>query len=277
MNLVADAGSTKTQWLSSNNTLAETMGFNPLFHDTSTILSALKNNQDLVRISNEIRQVFFYGAACSNDERKKIVHNALFSFFTKAAIYVGHDLEGAAYATYMGEPTIACIIGTGSNSCLYDGKEIYEEVPSLGYILGDEGSGGQLGKFLITDFLYKKTPPYTTALLTEKYGLTKEIVFENIYKKPNANVYIASFAKVFTESEDKAYINSLVHKSITDFVENHVKCYTNYSIYPVSFVGSIAFHFADIIETVLHENRCKKGIIIKNPVERLLEIHTKSN
>jgi len=273
MLLVADAGSTKTQWRCDNTTLMETIGFNPLFHSADFIRNEIQKSEGLTSISTNITQLFFYGAACSSDDRKAVIKNALTPFFPNAQINVGHDLEAAAYATYSGTSTIACIIGTGSNSCLYDGKKLTEVVPSLGYILGDEGSGSYFGKQLLIDFLYHKSPTATQVLLEQKYGLTKEIIFDHVYKKPNANVYLASFAKVLSETTDTAYAQQLVKKGFVDFVEKHVSCYADFEQYEVSFVGSLAFHFQPIIAEVLKEKGAMAGVFLKSPIEPLFDWH----
>jgi glucosamine kinase len=156
---------------------------------------------------------------------------------------------------------------------LYDGKKTTEIVPSLGYILGDEGSGSYFGKQLLIDFLYHKSPAATHDLLVNKYGLTKEIVFDNVYKKPNANVYLASFAKLLSETPDSDYVHQLVKKGFTHFVAQHVCCFPYYEQYEVSFVGSLAFYFQHIIAEVLSENKAKQGVFLKSPIEPLFEWH----
>jgi hypothetical protein len=275
MLLVADSGSTKTQWMGDNNLRFETIGFNPFFHSSESILSELEKQPSFKEQSAQFTKVIFYGAGCSSDERKQVIHNALSAFFSNATIEVGHDMDASAYSTYMGSPTISCIIGTGSNSCLFDGTSCTEVVPSLGYILGDEGSGGFFGKKLLIAYLYNQLPEATHQILRDKYELTKEKIFDAVYKKPHANVYMASFAKVLSESPDRQYINALVKAGMTDFVKQHVCCYPNYQQYPVSFVGSISFYFADIIKEVLNEFGCEVGVIIKDPIERLYEWHKK--
>ncbi|HEY0261883.1 MAG TPA: hypothetical protein VGB95_02575, partial [Chitinophagales bacterium] len=245
MLLVADSGSTKAHWIAENNNRYETIGLNPLFHSSEFMLEELHKNTELKSAKNEVSQIFYYGTSCSSDERKAIVYKALKDFFQNAQIHVGHDMEASAFATYVGRPTISCILGTGSNSCLFDGNEYSEVVPSLGYILGDEGSGSAFGKQILIDFLYHKSPKATAQLLSEKYELTKEKIFEAVYKKPNANVFLASFAKVLDESSDKEYMNELKKQGIRLFFQAHVLCYPNYQNYPVSFVGSIAFYLED--------------------------------
>ncbi len=277
MLLVADSGSTKTNWISVNKDRFETIGFNPFFHSTESILAELKNNEALSAIAGTFTNVVFYGSGCSSADRNQVVADALKAFFTDAEIFVGHDMEASAFATYVGRPTISCIIGTGSNSCLFDGKAYSEVVPALGYVLGDEGSGSYFGKKLLTSFLYHQLPKATEKLLVEKYKVTKENIFHAVYKEPHANVYLASFARVLSESPDTEYIQQLVYEGINEFFKQHVCCYPNYQSYPVSFVGSIAHHFSDTVRQVAQSHGCEIGVIIQQPIERLLEWHLQSS
>jgi glucosamine kinase len=274
MILIAESGSTKTNWITTDNEVYETVGFNPLFHTSDSIYDELIRHEGLQKAKGNFTKVFFYGASCSSMERNEIVHRALSKYFTNAqVIEVDHDLKAAAVATYDGRKGIACILGTGSNSCLYDGKEIYEEVPSLGYVLGDEGSGAYFGKKIIAAYLYHELPKATERILAEKYKLEKEEVLKQVYKEPNANVYLARFARVMNETTDIEYMDKLAEEGFTDFFNHHVCCYKSYKLYPVHFVGSIAFHFKHVLEQVARKKGCELGIVERNPVHRLLAWH----
>lgn len=276
MILIAESGSTKTNWLAEDRQLFETIGFNPMFHTTDFVYKELQKNEDLKAARHHFTKIFFYGASCSSDERNAIIGNALKKFFDKAeVIAVDHDLKAAAVATYTGVTGIACILGTGSNSCLYDGSEITEVVPALGYVLGDEGGGAWFGKQLLTLFLYHLVPPATDALLRGKYQLSKEKIFEMVYRQPNANRTMATYTRVLTESPDKEFISELVKKGFREFFKYHVQCYENYRQYPVHFVGSIAFIFKQELEEIAAEFGSALGIVERNPVYRLLEWHVK--
>jgi N-acetylglucosamine kinase-like BadF-type ATPase len=278
MILIAESGSTKTNWVTEKNELYETIGFNPLFDTTETIYNELSKHEGLLAARENFTKVFFYGASCSSQERNTIVYNALKKYFTNAeVIHIDHDLKAAAIATYDGRPGIACILGTGSNSCLYDGTDIHEVVPSLGYVLGDEGSGAYFGKKLVAAYLYHELPEATNYIMKEVYKLEKEEVLKHVYNKPNANVYLARFAKVMNETTDKAYMDKLAEEGFTDFFNHHVKCYKNYQQYPVHFVGSIAFHFKHVLQEVANKMGCELGIVDRNPVYRLVAWHLKSN
>jgi glucosamine kinase len=276
MIIVAESGSTKTNWLTENKELFETIGFNPLFFSSEDIYRELMKQKDLLKMRDQVTQVLFYGASCSSDDRKKIVYDSLKKYFPKAeSIQVDHDMNAAAFATYDGRPGIACILGTGSNSCLFDGKKVYEEVPALGYMLGDEGSGAYFGKKLLALYLYHELPEATTEMLKEQYGLEKEKIFDAVYKKPHVNVYLASFAQVMTDSPDKDFMRKFAQEGFNEFFFHHVCCYKNYQQYPVHFVGSIAYHFKDALKKIADKYGSELGIVDKNPVYRLLEWHLK--
>lgn len=276
MILVADSGSTKTNWLVPGGTCIATKGFNPFFHTAASVQQELQQTPDLMTLADQITEVYFYGAGCSSEARNQIIHDGLQPLFSKASIVIDHDLKAAALATYDGRPCVSCILGTGSNSCFFNGRQIDNSVPALGYILGDEGSGSYFGKQLLTAFLYHELPSATNRILEEEYSLTKEKVFWSVYNEPNANVYLAGFSKVLSESPDKEYIHNLVYEGFISFFRHHVICYMQDQQVPVHFVGSLAFHFKDILEAVATHFNCELGKVDKQPVFSLLEWHTRS-
>ena len=274
MILVADSGSTKTNWLVNGASLIETMGFNPFFHSSDAIHDELGRNSDLRTIKDQVTEVHFYGAGCSSPDRISIVHQSLSRFFTQARIFVDHDLMAAALATYDGRKCICCILGTGSNACVFDGAEIdYTIQRGMGYILGDEASGSYFGRRLLTAFLYKELPTATYDMMKEKYNLTKESILWSVYNEPHANVYMARFAKVLTSSPDTSYIETMVRDGFRDFFRHNVVCFPGYETMPVHFVGSIAFHFRSILEEVAAEHGCALGTVDRQPIFKLLEWH----
>jgi N-acetylglucosamine kinase-like BadF-type ATPase len=270
MLLVADSGSTKADWkfgLSASD-IAHTPGFNPFFHDENFMLAALEASA-LLDIRDKVSYLYFFGAGCSSEARNAIVETALRRFFRQAKVVVDHDIKAAAIATNGDEAGISCIIGTGSNSCFYDGKELYQMVPSLGYLLGDEASGGYLGKRILADFLYKKLPKVMEDHLRDEYKVNKETIFENCYRKPHANVYMATFARLCSEYRREAYVQNLLRKGFTEFLETHTDPYPKIELLPINFVGSIAYHFQDELTDVLHEKKRIKGRIIQKPIDAL--------
>jgi N-acetylglucosamine kinase-like BadF-type ATPase len=270
MILVADSGSTKADWkyVADNEQFVSTRGFNPFFHDHDFILTELKASP-LRDIVPEVTEVYFYGAGCSSPDRNAIVERALQAFFTEAKIVVGHDILGAAIATNFDAEGITCIIGTGSNSCHYDGKNWDQTVPALGYLLGDEASGSYLGRQLLADYLYKLLPPAVEKHLNEKYNLSKEIIFHQTYHEPNVNVYLASFARVLSEHLQEPYVQQVVKAGFRRFFEVHVMRYPKVHELPIHFVGSIAHHFEPLLDEVMAEKKLLKGKILKKPVHEL--------
>ena len=274
MLLVADSGSTKCDWILQDGKEKKefsTMGFNPFFHTHNDVFQELFNS-DLSEYSTQVTHVYFYGAGCYNEAMQSEIQKGIEKFFTKAVVSVGHDLTGAVYATCGNNSGITCILGTGSNSCFFDGKTIYEEIPALGYILGDEGSGSYFGKQLLTDFLYKKLPLQIANELI-RIGVTKDIIFENVYRKPHANVYLASFAKVLTKFKNEAYVLQVLSKGFNQFIDTHVMCFKNYKEVPVHFVGSVVYHNQDVLESILKEKGIKRGIVTRRPVDNLFVYH----
>jgi N-acetylglucosamine kinase-like BadF-type ATPase len=278
MNLIAESGSTKCDWVLVDNAgkyidSYKSIGFNPFFHNRDFIVSELRKDKSLMHISPRIERVFFYGAGCSNDGYQQVVELALRDIFIHADVKVDHDLVAAAYSTYTGEPCISCIIGTGSNSCYFDGKTICEEVPALAYILGDEGSGSYFGKKLLTAFLYKKLPPHIEESLVQEFQLNKDSIFEHVYEKPHANVYLASFTRFIGKFKHEPFISQMLEQGMDEFLLNHVCCYKNYKNVPVHFVGSVAFHFEEALRSAAEKRGISIGNIIKQPIQQLVNYH----
>jgi N-acetylglucosamine kinase-like BadF-type ATPase len=279
MVLVADSGSTKTDWLISKDSeveLKHTMGFNPFFHSTDLVYNELNKNENLTQLAPKVKKVFYYGAGCSSDERNNIIKKALDRFFVNAIeIVVEHDLLAAALATCNDQKGISCIIGTGSNSCYFDGKEVHEEVPALGYVLGDEGSGAFIGKRLVTDWLYNKMPIDLHQKLKEKFNLSKEEIFNRVYNLPNPNVYLAHFMVFAREHIKYPYLRDVVYNALATFANIHIWCYPVFREVPVHFVGSIAYYFQDILREVAKNHNFKVGNIERKPIHPLLKYHLK--
>lgn len=277
MFIVVESGSTKADWMVVDDGVKiayNTKGFNPYFHNKEDILLELNDHLELDLIKDKVEQLYFYGAGCSSPQLNQIIKKGLAAFFTKAEIHVNHDLAASAYACFGGKPEIACILGTGSNSCFYNGSSVVEEVPALSYILGDEGSGCHMGKQLLTDYLYKRVPDQIAQDL-EAQQITKEIIFENVYRKPDANVYIASFMKTLIHHKNLSYTQQLIKKSFQAFIDVHVKCFVNYKDVEVNFVGSVASLLQDELHEVCEKNDIKVGRIIRRPLEHLVNYHIK--
>lgn len=276
MKLIADSGSTKTDWILCHNSKrvhsVQTQGINP-FYQTSEEIREILQKELLPNLENYVPdELFFYGAGCSFPEKQELLRTA----FTKVwahnlQIELNSDLVAAARALFGNSEGIACIIGTGSNSCHWDGEKIVKNVPPLGYILGDEGSGAVLGKLLVADLLKNQLSPELSAKFYTKYDTTYEELMATVYKRPFPNRNLAKFTYFLHENiEDKA-IHSLVKSSFQAFASRNLAQYPKEL--PVSFVGSIAVAFEDILSEVLAENGYQKGEILKAPIEKLEQFH----
>jgi N-acetylglucosamine kinase-like BadF-type ATPase len=278
--LVADSGSTKTDWrLIENGAVAvacETKGFNPMFTDHDYIVREILSNTDLAPLKGAVDQIHYFGAGCSSQERKNIVVDALASVFGSCRINVDHDMMGCAIALCQGEPGIANIIGTGSNSCYFDGKSELISHHGLGHILGDEASGSYFGKRLVAYFLYGLMPSHLSDSFFNTYGTTKEIALQKVYREPLANVYLASHAGFLSAHRGEPFIEQLIRKGLVEFVETNVQSYPQHKSIPIHFTGSIAYHFRDVLMEVLSEKKLMCGSIIQKPIIGLCEYYLKS-
>lgn len=280
MILIAESGSTKCDWILLDMQGREidrwhTMGFNPYFHTSQQVYKTLSETNGLRIWADKIQQTWFYGAGCSSPELCDIIKFGLDKVFSHAENHVNHDLNAAAYALYRGKPEIACILGTGSNSCHFDGETVREEVPALAYILGDEASACHIGKQLVAAFLYKRLPPDLYKDFERTYKLTKQDTIDRVYNEPNANVYLASFGPFAGKHKDHPYIKELVAESIRTFIDIHVLCFAEAKEAEVSFVGSVAKAFEDIIKEELKAAGLTFGHVLAKPVNSLVDYHIK--
>lgn len=275
MLLVADSGASKTAWILSDNDgyprEFSTMGFTPMFHSEQDILIALGGNSGLSEWADRVSVVRYFGSGCSSEDRIAKVQNALQKFFPNAAVYVEHDLLGSVLATCGHASGISCILGTGSNACFYDGQTIHEEVPSLDYVLGDEGSGAYFGKKLITKFLYKQLPTDLHDAFYAQYHIDKETALNRVYRMPNAKTWLAGFSQFLREHLTHPYVANFIFEGIDEFVQTRILIFPNCRQVPVHFVGSIAFHFQTILQSVCEKHQLTIGKIIKEPIYELTD------
>ena len=276
MILVADSGSSKTDWLLAvprqEPLKFRTGGLNPYFLTEKEMVKILQDQgADLITHAADITEIYFFGAGCSSPDRHEILSNALSQLFPKAYISVDSDLLGCAYATCGNEKGLCCVLGTGSNISFFDGEDVHSGKHGLGYILGDEGSGNWFGKALITDFLYGNMPEDVHSLFNQTYTLTKDIVINNVYQKQAANAYLASFAKFLNEIRATDYGQALLKRGFEEFIETNIKSYPQYHRYKCHFVGSIAYVFADELTALCAANGVQTGKIIRQPIFDLLQ------
>jgi len=273
---IAESGSTKTAWFIINeygNIISEfnTQGFNPDFHDSSEIINALSNSEDIKQYNEEICKVYFFGASCSNAFNIGKVEVALRKIFPISVIFVDHDLLACAYALTNGSELITCILGTGSNSAYFDGEKLREEVPALGVFMGDEGSGGYFGKQLIRDYFYGRLPTDIHTQLELDYELKWSEVRQIIYGSNHANVYLASFMPFIYQFHTHDYVKNMIKKGIDAFIDIHVNCFKNYPSKQVGFVGSMAYLFQDQLKISLESHGYELAKVIKSPGRELVK------
>ena len=279
MILIADSGSTKTDWKiihkNGQQVLINTIGLNPVFHTEESVLMELRQQLVPHLAVEEVEAVNFYGSGCWDYKRKIVIIRALEQVFSHAVIAVEHDLLGAARATCGLQSGIACILGTGSNSCLYDGKIIIDNVKNLGYLIGDEGSGSFLGKMLLRAYFYRELPADLAKAFEDFQPGGKSLVLDKLYGKEAPNVYLASLTRFLKQHSNHFYVQKLIANGFEAFIDRHVRKYANHLTLPVHFIGSIAFYFQDILEIVLIERAMHKGKIIRKPIEALVDFHLK--
>jgi len=282
MIIVADSGSSKTDWLldipGQQHLEFKTTGLNPYFLTEKEVIKILNEQAaDMTAFAGEVNEIYFFGAGCSGADRHEIITNALSYFFPKAFISVDSDLLGCAYATCGHEKGLCCVLGTGSNISFFDGEEIYVGKHGLGYALGDEGSGNWFGKALVTDFLYGKMPADIAQQFDKNYNLTKEMVIENVYRKPGGNAYLASFMRFMHQIRDTDYAREKLHAGFQEFIDTNIKSYPHYNRYKCHFVGSVAYVFADTLTELCKSNNIHVGKIIRQPIYDLMEFILKRN
>ena len=281
MILIADSGSTKCSWAlcEENGTLVKeimTIGFNPYFIDKKNILIEL-DKSNLNEHNKEIKEVYFYGAGCSSKEKNNIIKNSLQSFFINSKIIIKHDIDAACYAMYNGKPNITCILGTGSNSCFFDGKNIIENAPSLGFLVGDEASGNYFGKKILNLYFNNMMPEDLKLKFESGFESDLSIIKENIYNNSRANVYLSKYFPFITENKNHPLIQDIILSTLNDFFNLHVCCYENFKNLELNFIGSVSYFLSEEINIIAKKYNCKVGGIVKNPINNLIDFHFNIN
>ena len=277
MILLADSGSTKTDWgLVENGKLVKslrTSGMNPFQMSEEAITEEIKYHLVPELPSTVLDEVHFYGAGCTK-EKQPIVERALRANLTiNGECEVASDMLGAARGICGHKPGIACILGTGSNSCSYDGKNLVKNVSPLGFILGDEGSGAVLGKLLVGDVLKNQMPETIIKRFFEKYDLTPAEIIDRVYRQPKPNTFLASFVPFLEENIDEPKIYNLVKESFRSFLRRNVMQYDGWQTLPIGFNGSIAKIYKKPLLEALEEEGMHLGRIIQAPMEAMVEYH----
>jgi N-acetylglucosamine kinase-like BadF-type ATPase len=277
---IVDGGSTKCDWVILENSgkisqKTESIGFNPNIINADLIPQEIEKNPHLFLIKNQLDYIYFYGSGCGTVENALFVETQLQKVFPYAKVTVKEDLTAAAYAAYNGKPAIVCILGTGSNSCYFDGESIRRDLPSLGFLIGDEGSGSALGKHLVRRFFMKKLPQDLHQEFVETYHLTIEDAIKNMYHNPRANAYLAEFNKFVVQRKQHPYFQNMVFDEMKNFFEYQVLPYEEAREAEINFIGSIAYYYEDILRAAAAELNLTVGHIVQKPIESLVEFHKK--
>lgn len=278
MILIADSGSTKTEWVLCKDGditgRVRTQGLNPTIQSTDDILNVLKTELVDAMDTTAPDHIYFYGAGCAYDNANNRMQRALETVFTGKKIEINSDLLAAARALCGHEEGIACILGTGSNSCLYNGKEIVDNTPSLGYILGDEGSGAHLGRQLVSDCIKKQLPKELREKFMQQYNLDVASILERVYHTPLPNRWLASLTPFIYENRKNAEIHSMLKNCFTQFFKRNTMVY-RHSWLPIHIIGGVGVNFAEEIKETAESLGLSIGNIVESPVEGLVKYHSR--
>ena len=275
--LIADSGATKCEWCVLENGKKKktiyTQGISPYFLSGPQIISLLEKEL-LPKLKNiTVQEIYFYGTGLGNPNNVKIVKAVFKKLFPKSKTEVQNDLLAAARALCGKSKGIACILGTGANSCFYNGKKIVKNSPGLGYILGDEGSGAYLGKKVVQYYLYNTYDEELKPRFEKRFMVTPMEILENVYKKPLANRYLASYAIFLAENRGHYMIENIIEDGLNDFFFTHLYKYRESWTHPIHFVGSIAFGFKDVLKELCSTYELELGRVLKAPMQGLIEYH----
>ncbi|MFT4575508.1 MAG: N-acetylglucosamine kinase-like BadF-type ATPase [Polaribacter sp.] len=278
MILIADGGSTKADWIALDNNKEEvfrtrTLGLNPAVVSDAELRNRIINMFQLMQVKETVKEIHFYGAGCGTPKPIEILKNILKSIFINAEVTISEDLLAAVYASSGDTEGIVCILGTGSNSCYFNGEILEVTSPSLGFTVMDEASGNYFGKILLRDFFYKKMPKAITEKFAAQFDLEVDVIKYNLYRQPNPNMYLASFAKFMFEFKSEKYIKRVIKKGFQSFFQYRILPFQKDASTPIYFIGSIAFYFRDLLDKVAAKHDLKITDVIQRPIDNLVQYH----
>lgn len=277
--IIAESGTSKTDWIlvkeGKKILNVSTIGFNPYYYSSTELKKCIEKDVLKHFFPYKIEKLFFYGSGISTPNKQNLVKSILDISFPGTYIEVNHDLLAAARGLFMNNPGIACILGTGSNSCVYDGNSITHNIPSVGYFFGDEGSGTHIGKLFIEDYLRDQLPAEIKKIVEKEHQITFEYVLDKIYSQPYPNKFLASFSPFVSQNISNTYLYELVKNAFRDFFKEFVIKYPDYQKKMLCFVGSVAYIFKEVLGDVAHEFGLTINNIQKSPIEGLIEYHIK--
>lgn len=279
MKLLVDSGSTKADWISIDDSgkvlfTTQTLGLNPEVLEKDEIISRLNVKFDISHNKKKVSHLYFYGAGCGTDRMKIFLTEVFKDYFPKAIISVHEDTYAAVYATTpKNEKAIVCILGTGSNCSYFDGTVLHQKVQSLGYIAMDDCSGNRFGRHMLRGYYFNKMPKDLAKEFEQEYNVAPDPVKNNLYKEPNPNAYLATFAKFLIKHKDTDFCKQYIALEMEDFVENYIKQFDNYKEVPVHFIGSIAFYLKEELQIVMAKHGIKLGNVLRRPIDGLIQYH----
>jgi len=276
--LIADSGSTKTEWClvdGKKKLNVVTQGISPYFLDAAQITTIIREELLPGLKNKQPDELYYYGTGCSNPANVALVKKAIKAVFKNSKIVVDHDLAGAAKALCGDQKGVACILGTGSNSCFYNGSKIVKNSPGLGYVLGDEGSGTYLGKKVLQYYLYNTFDPDLMDRFKAAYQTSPNEILDAVYKQPLPNRYLAGFAGFLAENRGHFMVENIIEDGFNDFFYHHIYKYRESWTHPIHFVGSVAWGFKDVLKEMCQSYELQLGKVLKNPMEGLISYHTK--
>ncbi|MCF6131926.1 BadF/BadG/BcrA/BcrD ATPase family protein [Flavobacterium wongokense] len=279
MKLLVDSGSTKADWIAIDDNgkvlfTTQTLGLNPEVLDKAEIINRLEDKFDISHNKDKATHLYFYGAGCGTDRMKNFLAKVFQEYFVHAIVSVHEDTYAAVYATTpKNEEAIVCILGTGSNCSYFDGNVLHQKVQSLGYIAMDDCSGNRFGRHLIRGYYFGTMPSDLAKEFEEEYNVDPDYIKHNLYKEPNPNAYLATFAKFLIKHKDTQFCKKYIYAEMEDFVENYIMQFENHKEIPVHFVGSIAFYLVDELTEVLNRYDIKIGNVLRRPIDGLIAYH----
>jgi N-acetylglucosamine kinase-like BadF-type ATPase len=279
MKLLVDSGSTKADWIAIDDNgkvlfTTQTLGLNPEVLDKAEIINRLDDKFDISHNKDKATHLYFYGAGCGTDRMKNFLAKVFQEYFTHAIVSVHEDTYAAVYATTpKNEEAIVCILGTGSNCSYFDGTVLHQKVQSLGYIAMDDCAGNRFGRHLLRGYYFNKMPADLAKEFEEEYNLDADYIKANLYKEPNPNAYLATFAKFLIKHKDTEFCKKHIYSEMEEFVENYIMQFENHKEIPVHFVGSIAFYLIDELTEVLSRYGIKIGNVLRRPIDGLIAYH----
>ncbi|MCX6307192.1 MAG: hypothetical protein NT040_19680 [Bacteroidetes bacterium] len=277
MKLIADSGSTKTTWIllegdTVKNTIT-TCGLNPYFYNAESVEAVIRADLAPFLVESHVSEIHFYGAGCSTVYNNNMISDVLRVFFRHARIEIYHDILGAARALFGDGKGIACILGTGCNSCFFDGVTTHSRVDSLGYLFGDEGAGSYLGKLFLGAYLKKELPADLRAAFDAQYSYTLEDILNSLYNQPSPNRFLASFSHFLSPNREHPFVQGLLFRSFKDFFSAHIVKYAGYRDMAIGFIGSIAYNYSEVLAKVATLEDVEISRILPSPAEGLVEYH----